>query len=117
MKRRVLVVEDDALLALDVAEQLREAGLEVVGPATSVAAALRLIDSSGCDVALLDVNLGDETAEPIATELRARGVPFVVLSGYSREQHPPGLHGAPVLLKPARSQELVATLVECLNSG
>ena len=46
---------------------------------------------TGCDVAVLDVNLGNETAEPVARELRARGTPFVVLSGYSSEQHPPGL--------------------------
>jgi CheY-like chemotaxis protein len=102
MNTRVLVVEDDALLALDIARQLADAGLEVVGPATSVAKALGLVGRIGCDVAVLDVNLGKETAEPVARELRARGTPFVVLSGYSSEQHPPGFRGAPVLSKPAR---------------
>ena len=115
MNTRVLVVEDDALIALDIARQLTDAGLQVVGPAISVAKALRLIGGDGCDVAVLDVNLGSkETSEPIACELRARGTPFVVLSGYSSEQHPSGLHGAPVLSKPAKPGELVATVLKCL---
>ena len=116
MNTRVLVVEDDALLALDIVRLLEDAGLEVVGPATSVAKALRLIGDHGCDVAVLDVNLGKETSEPIACELQARGTPFVVLSGYSSEQHPPGLRGAPVLSKPARPSNLVATLLRCVRS-
>jgi DNA-binding response OmpR family regulator len=115
MNTRVLVVEDDALLALDIARQLADAGLEVVGPATSVTKALGLIGKIGCDVAVLDVNLGKETAEPVARELRVRGTPFVVLSGYSSEQHPPGFRGAPVLSKPARPGVLVATLRTCVG--
>ena len=92
MNKRVLVVEDDAMIALDIARELTDAGLEVVGPAISVAKALRLIGDYGCDAAVLDVNLGNnETSEPVARELRARSTPFVVLSGYSSEQHPPGL--------------------------
>jgi len=110
------VVEDDALLALDIAKQLSEAGFEVVGPATSVAKALRLIKQAGCDIAVLDVNLGNETAESIAHDLRERGTPFVILSGYSTEQHPPGLRGAPTLSKPARSGDLVATLRTCTGT-
>ena len=116
MKKRVLVVEDDALLALDIAKQLTDAGFEVVGPATSVAKALAFIGRAGCDVAVLDVNLGNETAEPVAHDLRTRGTPFIVMSGYSAEQHPPGLRGVPALSKPARSGELIATLVRCMGT-
>jgi DNA-binding response OmpR family regulator len=114
MTKRVLVVEDDALLGLDILDQLTDAGFEVVGPAISVAKALRLIDDIGCDAAVLDVNLGSETAEPVALELRARRIPFVVLSGYSSEQHPLSFHGAPMLSKPARPEALVAMLFKCL---
>ena len=117
MNTRVLVVEDEALLALDIAKQLTDAGLDVVGPAVSVAKALRLIAEAGCDVAVLDVNLGSETAEPVARDLRARGTPFVVLSGYSSEQHPPGFHGAPLLSKPARPGDLVAMLLKCIRNA
>src|SRR5262244_3382338 len=99
MTKRVLVVEDDVLVGLDIAQQLTDVGLEVVGPAISVARALRLMGERVCDVAVLDVNLGSETAEPIALELRARRTPFVVVSGYSSEQHPPSFHGAPQLFQ------------------
>jgi DNA-binding response OmpR family regulator len=112
MTRSVLVVEDDALIALDIANELRDAGLEVIGPATSVARALQLLASIGCDVAVLDVNLGKATSAPIARELRNRGTPFVVLSGYSTEQHPPELHGAPMLSKPAARGALVELLLK-----
>lgn len=118
MNKRVLVVEDDALIALDIARQLTSAGFQVVGPAVSVAKALRLIDDHGCDIAVLDVNLGrNETSELVARELRARSTPFVVLSGYASEQHPPGLQGAPVLSKPASPRDLVATLLRCMEVG
>lgn len=105
--KRVLVVEDDALIALDTAEELMIAGLEVLGPATSVSRALELLASTGCDVAVLDVNLGEETSAPVARELLSRGTPFIVVSGYSSEQHPPELQGAPMLSKPAPPGALV----------
>jgi DNA-binding response OmpR family regulator len=104
------VVEDEVLVALDIAEQLMDAGFEVIGPATSVAKALSLIAEIGCDVAVLDVNLGDETSEPIAKWLRAHGTPFVVVTGYSSEQLQPGYAGAPVLSKPTFAAALLAAL-------
>src|SRR5205809_525198 len=100
MSTRVLLVEDEILVALDIAQQITDAGFEVVGPSTSVAKALKLIVERGCDVAVLDVNLGHETAEPVAQRLRARGTPFVVLTGYSSAQLPSGFEGALVLSKP-----------------
>lgn len=115
MSKRVLVVEDDALLGLDIAEQLEDAGFEVIGPAISVAKAFRMMEEAGCDAAVLDVNLGKETAEAIAIELRARGTPFIVLSGYSSDQHPPGFHGAPSLAKPARPEDLIAMLGKSMS--
>lgn len=114
MTIRVLVVEDDALLGLDISQQLADAGLEVVGPAVSVAKALKLMTEAGCDMALLDVNLGNETAEPVAIELRARGTPFIVLSGYSGAQHPPSFVGAPLLAKPVRPEVLIAQVRKCI---
>jgi DNA-binding response OmpR family regulator len=115
--KRVLVVEDDALIALDIARQLADAGFQVVGPAVSVARALRLIGDHGCDIAVLDVNLGNrETSEAVAHALRARSTPFIVLSGYMREQHPPGLQGAPVLAKPADPSHLVALVQSCIDA-
>lgn len=116
MCKRILIVEDDALLGLDISLQLKEAGFRVVGPANSVASAFKLIAQSGCDAAVLDVNLGGETAEAVAIELRTQGTPFIVLSGYTSDQHPPGFHGAVTLIKPARPGDLVASLLSVCQS-
>ncbi len=113
-KPRVLVVEDEALIALLLADCLQNAGFEVVGPATSVAKALALIEQTGCDAAVLDIRLGNESAEPIARELRARGTPFVTVSGYSPSQRSPTFEGAPMLVKPVRTNDLIAELRRCL---
>jgi DNA-binding response OmpR family regulator len=110
MSVRVLVVEDEAILAIDIAEHLTHAGFQVVGPATSVTKALKLIAQAGCDVAVLDVNLRDETAEPIARELRFRGTPFLFLSAVSKENLPLGFNDEVLLPKPVRPTVLVAAL-------
>jgi DNA-binding response OmpR family regulator len=107
MGTRVLVVEDEPLIALDLADMLTEGGFDVLGPVSLVADALKMISSQGCDAAVLDVNLGRETAEPIALFLRQQGTPFLVLSGYSRAQHPPGFDGAPSLAKPVSAGDLL----------
>jgi DNA-binding response OmpR family regulator len=73
------------MIGLDISQQLADAGFEIVGPAMSVAKALRLVGQAGCDIAVLDVNLGGETCEPVARKLRESGKPFVVLTGYSAE--------------------------------
>jgi DNA-binding response OmpR family regulator len=111
---RVLVVEDEPIIALDIRKQLANAGFEVLGPATSVANALPLVAEPGCDVAVLNVNLGNETSEPIARKLQASGKPFVVLSGYCRDDLPPSFNGATFLAKPVLADELVAAVRACI---
>ena len=81
MSIRVLVVDDEALIALDVAQQLTDAGYEIIGPATTVTGALELLKKHGCDAAVLDARLGDETSEVIAQELQVIGKPFVEACG------------------------------------
>jgi PAS domain S-box-containing protein len=112
---RVLVVEDEALVAIEIEHALTEAGFEVVGPARSVSVALGLLNRCGCDAAVLDINLGGETSEAVAAELTARQTPFVTLSGYSREQHHSVFADAPALRKPLRLQFLVAEIKECIG--
>ena len=109
-RQRVLVVDDEPILAFDIACEIRNAGYEVVGPAGSVASALALLESSGCDIAVLDVNLGRENAEPIAEALRTKGIPFIIVSGYSRAQQPAIFNDAPFVPKPIRSADLFAAL-------
>jgi ActR/RegA family two-component response regulator len=72
---RVLVVDDEGIIAFHLAHELRREGFAVVGPAPSVVKALALIKQEGCDFAVLDIHLGQGTAEPIARELATRGVP------------------------------------------
>lgn len=81
-----------------------------IGPATNVAGALRLLTEKGCDAAVLDVHLGLETSAPVAQALNARGIPFIIVSGYSIDQLPPGFGDASTLSKPARPEELIARL-------
>ena len=79
-----------------------------------MASALLFITEPGCDIAVLNVKLGDETSEPIARKLRASGKPFVVLSGCSINDLPPSFNGATFLAKPAPMAELVAAVRECI---
>ena len=113
--RRILVVEDEPLIAMDFSQTLSEAGYVVIGPANSVARALALLAQFGCDAATLDVNLGAETSEAIARELIRLGKPFVATSGYSSKQMPGIMQTAPLLGKPVSSAMLIAEVERCLS--
>jgi DNA-binding response OmpR family regulator len=78
---RLLVVEDEWLIADEISHHLRKAGHEVVGPVPSVCQALSMINED-VDAALLDFSLNEEDSSPIAEELAARGIPFAFLTGY-----------------------------------
>ena len=108
---RVLIVEDDYMIAMDTETLLADAGCEVVGIAGTVPEALRMIAEIGCDGVLLDVNLHHVSSEPVAVELRRRGIPFVVLSGYRKEQETGAYSGAPHLTKPCKAPVLVAAVL------
>jgi two-component system, response regulator PdtaR len=114
--RLVLVVEDEFLIALDLELLLRRHGWRVLGPAATVAAALRLLRGAMPDVALLDVNLGGELVTPVAAELRARGVPFVLASAYDRLGllRDAVLAAAPNVGKPTDERRLLAALARAL---
>ncbi len=116
MNARVLIVEDDALIALDLADQLNGSGFIVVGTPSSVAAAHAILDqATACDVVVLDVNLGRDTSESIAHRLILEGTPFLVISGYSSAQHPIVFQGKPALNKPVRLERLLAELSKICN--
>jgi DNA-binding LytR/AlgR family response regulator len=88
--RRVLVVEDEYLLAAEVVKDIRALGAEVIGPVATVDDALDLLaETERLDAALLDLNLCGEMAFPIADALMERGVPFVFATGYDRFAIPP----------------------------
>ena len=109
----VLVVEDEFLIATELEHTLGRHGWRVLGPATTVARALRLLDGDGelPDVALLDVTLRGGTAAPVAARLRALGVPFVLASAYDDARLTAlGLGGVPNLGKPTDDRRLLAAL-------
>jgi DNA-binding response OmpR family regulator len=111
---RVLVVENEFMIGLDVSQHLASAGYEVVGLATSVRKALRLEPT--CDVAVLDVNLDGETSEPVARKLHASGKPFVVLTGYSPDNLAPSYNDATILTKPHDLDEVLAAVRACTDA-
>jgi len=115
--KRILLVEDDAIIALDLAQSMAEAGYDVLGPAARVAEALDLLRDSGCDAAVLDINLGEETSEAVAIELERRSIPFVTLSGYDADQQLPGFARSESLVKPVRLETLKIALEECMRSS
>jgi CheY-like chemotaxis protein len=112
----VLVVEDEALIAMDLERLLGRHGYRVLGPAATVAGALRLLDGEAPDVALLDVNLRGEMVTPVAEALRARGIPFVLASAYDGAQLTAEvLAGAPDVGKPVNVRRLLASLAQAVR--
>jgi PAS domain S-box-containing protein len=113
---RILVVEDDSMAAIDIARMLTDEGFEVIGPASSVAEALQLLhENSECNAALLDINLGAETSEPIALKLLAAGIPFVAMSAYTRDQLPTEFTIRPFVAKPLVRKQLLDAINRCLK--
>lgn len=108
--KRVLIIDDEVLIAFDIEWVLSQAGYDVAAIRTTVGDALKSIASIEFDIAILDANLNGESAEPVAAELAKRGIPFLGLSGYSSTQRPSSFAGAPFLAKPFLADELVATL-------
>jgi CheY-like chemotaxis protein len=112
-------VEDEQIVALEMAASLAELGCEVIGPAGTLEEGLRLAvsEGSGLDAAVLDVNLQGRASFPIADVLSGFGVPIVYATGYS--SMPPGRSSdaSPLLSKPLQPGQLAATLRHALASG
>ena len=105
-----MVVEDALLLALELEAGLQEAGAIVVGCAASVDEALRLLDMTTVDAAVLDANLNGVSVAPVAEVLQARGVPFVFATGYGDSKIVPEGYDAPVIRKPYDVTQVAAGL-------
>jgi two-component sensor histidine kinase len=113
---RILVIEDEALVALQLQADLESAGHQVVGPARSLQAGMRLAEREEIDVALIDVSLGRETSAPIADRLLARNVPFAFVTGYSdTAMLPEHLRTMPRLIKPYALRDVQRILAGLLN--
>ena len=107
---RVLVVEDQMLVALEIASLLEDMGCEPVGPVGHIQTALLAVTKEPLDAALLDVDLAGESVEPIADFLRRRGIPFALVTAYARERLPERLRDCPYVAKPFTFADVKATV-------
>ena len=113
---RILVVEDEMLIAFDIEDCLAALGHDVVGPASRVSDALQLVEREPIDLALLDINIAGEVIYPVASQLKARGVPFIFLSGYGSRGLRDEWVDSPMLSKPFARGDLEArieALIQC----
>ena len=109
--RRVLVVEDEFMIALDIDRILETAGAKTVLSANRVEEALQILSESGAiDAAVLDLKLDKDSTLPIAERLQAMGIPFVFLTGSPESAQTRGFPRAPVVAKPFDSAMLIAGL-------
>jgi CheY-like chemotaxis protein len=113
--KRVLIVEDEMLVALLIEELLADLGCSTLGPCGSLGKALEAAQTGTFDLAVLDVNLGGEMVYPVAEALAERHIPFLFLSGYGDEAVPPGHAEWKVCAKPFKADylaEMLSAVVE-----
>ena len=112
---RILIVEDEPLTGLTLAEMLNEEGHRTIGPIASRREALAVLDRTRPDCVVLDVSLTDGSSAGLGRELRARGTPFIVFSGYAPDEvASEALEGVPWVTKPAGVEAVTAALREAL---
>lgn len=107
---RILLVEDEPLVAMAIEDSLESQNVGVVGPAGTVAEALALIDKGGIDAALLDVTLRGERVDPVADALSALNIPFLFTTGHGAAGLPKAHQDRPVLSKPFREVEMTEAI-------
>lgn len=111
----VFVVEDEALVALNLEDMLMDLGCVVVGPAMRLDRAMHMAEQGlAADVAILDVNLAGEKVFPLAERLVEAGLPVVFATGYGRAGLTEAFHALPVLQKPYTIEEVAAGLREAM---
>jgi CheY-like chemotaxis protein len=108
--RRVLVVEDEMIVAWLLEDMLAELGCLILGPAVRIDQAVSIVNAEPLDAAVLDVNLNGQNSYPVADALIARGVPFVFSTGYAGGRLREAYRRFPVLQKPYQSAELAQAL-------
>lgn len=113
--RRVLVVEDEMLVLMNIESMLADLGCECVTAAATVDQALAQLESHDFDAAVVDVNLNGRESYPVADALAVRGVPFAFSTGYSDEGMRDAYRDRPVLRKPYQQEGLVRILAGLLD--
>src|SRR5262249_11298569 len=107
--KRILVIEDEPLVSMELEGELAAAGCEGIGPAATLAHAKTLVEEGKYDAALVDVNLKGQPVDELAALLTEKKHPFAFVTGYGRDALPEAFRGAAVLAKPFSSDQLLAT--------
>jgi CheY-like chemotaxis protein len=115
--RKVLVVEDEMMIAMLIEDMLDELGCELVGPATNVPRALELIGNETIEIAILDLNLGGQDTYAIADVLQQKNVPFIFATGYGSTGLRKDYANRPVLQKPFQAKDLETALRQALGGS
>ncbi len=113
---RILLVEDEGMIAMLVKSMLVSIGCNVVGVAGRVPDAIKKVGTLSFDVALLDINLAGTLSYPVADALRSRGMPFIFATSYGRGALPDEMYDAPMLSKPFAVNQLEAALNDVRDS-
>jgi CheY-like chemotaxis protein len=114
---RILVVEDESLLAMELEQLLQSEGYSIVGPFSNLARATESALRETIDLALLDTNLNGEMVYPLADNLSARGIPFISLTGYGASNLPERFRAAPRMAKPYDPASLTRELSRRTSRG
>lgn len=113
---RVLIVEDEAIIAMTAEDMIQDLGCIIAGIASSVAEALAQAEAGGFDVAMLDINLRGETSIPVAELLAARGTPFIFTTGYGSTGPAASFIGVPIVSKPYRTDQIGLAISQVVPS-
>jgi CheY-like chemotaxis protein len=114
---RVLVVEDEALVALQLEDMLHELGCAIVGPASRVGQALDLLGGQEVDAAVLDLNVAGELVYPVADALASRGLPYIFATGYGAAGLTEPYRSHPVLQKPFLQNQLREAMLDSIQDA
>jgi DNA-binding response OmpR family regulator len=110
-RMRILIVEDEYLVAAEISDILTAEGHTTVGLAASADQVISILSNGSiCDLAILDANLAGSSVSPVATALERRSIPFIVVSGYSQWELLLPLRKAPFVPKPVRRETLLAAV-------
>ena len=111
---RVVIVEDEAFVAMLLEDMLESLGCTLAGSASRVAAALDMVDDTECDLAVLDVNVAGERVDAVAERLHALGRRFIFSTGYGAQGPAPQWRDRPILAKPFQIESLRAAILAAM---